>query len=157
VKGMNFALMLMVAHAISALGLLMLCFIQYKWKNTGKILKGKERQKKLEQHERFGQRSLFALSIVVLLAIIGNLTSGLNAGKSVFLSIIPRSPHGTFGFIGVVLFYYLWKLGIKTQKQRDAKERWSKTKMRHGRAADLIMIIGCIHAFLGFLQLLKII
>lgn len=147
----------MIAHAISAIGMLLLCFIQYRWKKTGKILKGEERKKYLKQHEKFGKGSLFILSIVVLLAIIGNLISGLNTGKSILRSIIPRSPHGTFGFIGAILFYYLWKLGIKTQRQKEAEERWTETKIKHGRAADLIIIIGCIHAFLGFLQLLKII
>ena len=39
--------------------------------------------------------------------------------------------------------------------QREQGEAWSTTKQRHGRAADLIIIIGCIHAFLGFLELLK--
>ncbi|HJM45322.1 MAG TPA: hypothetical protein QF644_05175 [Candidatus Poseidoniaceae archaeon] len=154
---MDISIILMIAHAISALVMLILCLFQYKWKKYGKILKGIEREKYLKRHEELGQNSLFFLSIVILLAIIGNLISGLNSGFSIFKSITPRSPHGIFGFIGAALFYYLWKLGITIQKQKNAKEKWSKNKIKHGRAADIIIIIGCIHAFLGFLQLLKII
>ena len=154
---MNISKILMIAHAISALIMLLLCLFQYKWKKNGKILKGFEREKYLKRHEELGQKSLFILSIVILLAILGNLISGLNSGFSIFKSITPRSPHGIFGFIGAVLFYYLWKLGINIQKRKNTKEKWSNQKIKHGRAADIIMIIGCIHAFLGFLQLLKII
>jgi len=154
---MNISKILMIAHAISALVMLLLCLFQYKWKKNGKILKGFEREKYLKRHEELGQKSLFILSIVILLAILGNLISGLNSGFSIFKSITPRSPHGIFGFIGAVLFYYLWKLGINIQKRKNTKEKWSNQKIKHGRAADIIMIIGCIHAFLGFLQLLKII
>ncbi len=147
----------MITHSLSALGLLLLCFIQYKWKQDGKNLKGIEREIKLKKHEEIGKKLLLLLSFVILLAILGNLISGLNSGKTILKSIIPRSPHGAFGFIGAALFYYTWKLGMKTKQQRIAKEKWSETKRKHGRASDLIIIIGCIHGFLGFLQLLKII
>jgi len=154
---MQISLLIMIAHAISALGMLGLCFFQYKWKKKGKVLKGNERKNHLERHEKIGKRTIYALAIVVLLAIIGNLTMGLYDGNSFLTSILPRSPHGVFGFIGAGLFYYGWKLGIEIQQQRDYDEKWVTTKIKHGRAADLIIIIGCIHAFLGFLQLLKII
>ena len=154
---MDISLILMIGHSLSALGLLALCFVQYKWKKDGRELKGLEREKKLKKHEEIGKKLLLLLSFVILLAILGNLISGLNSGKTILKSIIPRSPHGAFGFIGATLFYYTWKLGIKTQQQKIAKEKWSLTKIKHGRAADIIIIIGCVHGFLGFLQLLKII
>ncbi len=157
VRGMKISVLILIVHAICALGMLGLCFFQYKWKKRGKVLTGDERKYYLEQHEKVGQKTIYALVVVVLLAIIGNATMGLSAGYSFFTSILPRSPHGVFGFIGAGLFYYAWKLGIKIQKQREGNEKWATTKIKHGRAADLIIIIGCIHAFLGFLQLLKII
>ena len=112
---MEISLILMVSHSLSALGLLVLCFIQYKWKKDGRKLKGFEREKKLKIHEEVGRKLLLLLSFVIFLAILGNLISGLNSGKTILKSIIPRSPHGTFGFIGATLFYYTWKLGIKTK------------------------------------------
>jgi len=154
---MQISVLIMIAHAICALGMLGLCIFQYKWKKKGTILKGIERKEQLELHEKIGKKAIYGLAVVVLLAIIGNLSMGLNSGLSFFSSILPRSPHGVFGFIGIGLFYYGWRLGIKIQQQRDNNEKWSTTKIKHGRAADLIIIIGCIHAFLGFLQLLKII
>ena len=42
---MDISLILMIAHSLSALGLLALCIVQYKWKKDGRELKGLEREK----------------------------------------------------------------------------------------------------------------
>ena len=72
-SGMQISLLIMIAHAISALGMLGVCFFQYKWKKKSNVLKGKERKTHLEHHEKIGKRTIYALAIVVLLAIVGNL------------------------------------------------------------------------------------
>ena len=73
---MDISLILMIGHSLSAFGLLALCFVQYKWKKEGRELKGLERENKLKKHEEIGKKLLFLLSIVILLAILGNLISG---------------------------------------------------------------------------------
>ena len=88
VRGMQISVLILIVHAICALGMLGLCFFQYKWKKRGKVLTGDERKYYLEQHEKMGQKTIYVLVIVVLLAIIGNTTMGLTAGPSFFASIL---------------------------------------------------------------------
>ena len=57
---MDISLILMIGHSLSALGLLALCFVQYKWKKDGRELKGLERVKKLKKHEEIGKKLLLS-------------------------------------------------------------------------------------------------
>jgi len=143
-------------HALAALFLLTWLFRQYGWKKASRRLKGEQRTAARTEHEQKGQLTLATLVGVVMLAIIAKLWTGVRGGESLVRAILPSSLHGATGFLGLALFYYLWSRGRMTKSQREQGEVWSVTKQRHGRAADLIIIIGCIHAFLGFLELLKV-
>lgn len=143
-------------HAGAALALLVWLFRQYRWKKEGKRLRGEQREQARSRHEQSGQRTLAALLVVVAAAMLSETWMRLRAGKSVLTVMLPNSLHGAGGLVGVLLFYYLWRRGRDTKQLREEGKSWSLTKRQHGRAADIIIIIGCIHAFLGFLELLKI-
>ena len=46
---------------------------------------------------------------------------------------------------------FMTRLGKQTRSQRQAGESFQATKLKHGRAADLIVYMVFIHAFLGFI------
>ena len=148
--------MVYLMHALFALVLLAWLFRQYAWKKVSRRLRGEERTAARTRHEQNGRFTLAALIVVVIMAMGAKLWTGLRAGDSLTRAVFPSSLHGATGFFGLALFYYLWSRGRMTKSQREQGQAWSEMKLRHGRAADLIIIIGCIHAFLGFLELLKL-
>lgn len=143
-----------ISHA--AIGIIVFVWMikQYSWKGKGKVLKGEDRKIELKKHELFGFYIFPATVLVVMLAIVGNVVRRGDA--ELISSIIPSSLHGAAGLIGTGLLLITWNLGRKTKMRRENGEKWSESKLKHGRAADLIIIIGSVHVFLGFLELLKI-
>ena len=146
--------LVIIFHAIAGILVFMWMLYQYSWKGKNKTLKGEERKNKLKNHELFGLYIFPATLFVVILAILGNIIR-IN-DHNLISEIIPNSLHGAAGFIGTGLLMITWNLGRKTKSEKENGEKWSNTKKKHGRAADLILIIGSIHVFLGFLELLKI-
>lgn len=144
-------------HPILALFLLWLMFKQLSWKNKGKTLKGGERILELDNHERWGNRLFPALLVVVGVAFLSNIIRAINQGEAWNEYVVPSNLHAVTGLIGSFLFYITWRLGRSIVAKREAKESWKSEKAKHRRAAELIIILGCIHAFLGFILILKII
>ena len=55
------------------------------------------------------------------------------------------------GPVGFGLMVFMARLGKQARTQRQAGESFAVAKLKHGRAADLIIYLVFIHAFLGFI------
>ena len=147
---------IILVHPILALILLWWMFQQLSWKKKGTTLRGKEREESLEVHERVGTRLLPALLIVVICAFLSNIWRGINEGLGWDEYFFPSNLHSATGIIGTILFFVTWRLGREIVEKRQANESWQHTKSKHRRAAELIIILGCIHAFIGFILIFRL-
>ena len=120
------------------------------------MLSGEERKNALEQHEKMGNRLVWATLIVILVAFIGKAIAGWRTNGDVFSEIWPTNLHGFMGPLGFILLVVLARLGKQARATRIAGEKFTHLKLKHGRAADFIIIIAVIHAFLGFLYLFSV-
>jgi len=120
------------------------------------LLSGEERKNALEQHEKMGNRLVWATLIVILVAFIGKAIAGWRTNGDVFSEIWPTNLHGFMGPLGFILLVVLARLGKQARAARIAGEKFTHLKLKHGRAADFIIIIAVIHAFLGFLYLFSV-
>ncbi|RJU81219.1 MAG: hypothetical protein DWB99_06820 [Candidatus Poseidoniales archaeon] len=120
------------------------------------MLSGEERKNALEQHEKMGNRLVWATLIVILVAFIGKAIAGWRTNGDVFSEIWPTNLHGFMGPLGFILLVVLARLGKQARAARIAGEKFTHLKLKHGRAADFIIIIAVIHAFLGFLYLFSV-
>ena len=66
-------------------------------------------------------------------------------------AMVPQSLHGFMGPVGFGLMVFMTRLGKRARDQREAGESFTTAKLKHGRAADLIIYMVFIHAFLGFI------
>ena len=55
------------------------------------------------------------------------------------------------GPVGFALMVAMTRYGKQARAQREAGESFAAAKLKHGRAADLIIYLVFIHAFLGFI------
>jgi hypothetical protein len=76
--------------------------------------------------------------------------------ESVLTSLIPQSLHGYMGPVGFVLLFLLARMGRKARDARNQGEKFAHHSTKHGRAADLIIVLAFLHAFLGFLYIFAI-
>ena len=120
------------------------------------MLSGEERKNALEQHEKMGNRLVWATLIVILVAFIGKAIAGWRTNGDVFSEIWPTNLHGFMGPLGFILLVVLARVGKQARAARIAGEKFTHLKLKHGRAADFIIIIAVIHAFLGFLYLFSV-
>lgn len=146
----------LLAHPLLACGLIFWIWIQYSWRKKSSLLSGEERKKALEQHEKMGNRLVWATLIVILVAFIGKAIAGWRTNGDVFSEIWPTNLHGFMGPLGFILLVVLARLGKQARAARIAGEKFTHLKLKHGRAADFIIIIAVIHAFLGFLYLFSV-
>ena len=91
----------------------------------------------------------------VILAYTAQITRGLIDGKGWNAYLIP-SVHGLFGLLGIILLLVITKMGKKIVAARETGERWSELRLKHGRAADIIIILAVLHGFLGFLYIFEV-
>ena len=70
--------------------------------------------------------------------------------------IVPDHFHGWVGFLGLILMLTLRKHGRTTSRLKDSGESFARSKQMHGKISDVMLLLVIIHAFLGFLYLLKI-
>lgn len=147
---------ILLAHPLAALGLLWWLFRQHSWKKSSRILKGEERASTLESHEIWGRRIFPALLGVIAIAFLANAWRGHAENGSWTSHLIPSSVHGVTGLFGSIFLYVTWNYGRTIVAKRESGESWSLTKTKHGRAADLIIVLGCIHAFIGFLHIFNV-
>jgi len=70
--------------------------------------------------------------------------------------IVPDHFHGWVGFLGLILMLTLRKHGRATRSMIDSGESFARSKQMHGKISDVMLLLVIIHAFLGFLYLLRI-
>ncbi len=146
----------LLAHPILACGLIYWIWWQYSWRKKSTDLKGDDRKKALESHEQMGDRLVWATLLVIIVAFLGRAIAGWRSNGDVFSEIWPTNLHGFMGPLGFILLLVLARLGKKTKAARLAGEKFSHVKRKHGRAADFIIVLAVIHAFLGFLYLFSV-
>ena len=99
---------------------------------------------------------LWAGFVVVGIAFVGRMIAGFRSEGDIFAEIWPTNLHGFIGPLGLILLLIMVNLGKKTKAKRVAGESYSVEKTKHGRAADFIMALIFIHAFLGFLYIFSV-
>ena len=70
--------------------------------------------------------------------------------------IIPDHFHGWVGFFGLFLMLILRKHGRATRSLKESGKPFARSKQMHGKISDVMLLLVIIHAFLGFLYLLRI-
>jgi len=141
----------LLLHPLLASCLVVWIWWQYAWRKKSYELKGESRAQYLERHERNGERLLWATGIVILVAFTGRAVSGWYADGSFTSNLLPQSLHGYMGPVGFALMVVLTRMGREASDKRKAGESFATAKLKHGRAADIIIYLVFIHAFLGFI------
>ena len=107
-----------------------------------------------EEWERTGDNTL---AVANGLQKTGGLITGAAAIMVVMLaSLVPQSLHGFMGPIGFVLLFLLARMGRRARDARNEGEKFAHHALKHGRAADLIVVLAFLHAFLGFLYIFTV-
>ncbi len=132
---------ILLLHPITAVAILSWMWWQYGWKKKSRELKGVSRREELERHEKIGERILQAAIVSVLIAFTARWYTGLG--------LLPGSLHGFTGPIGITLLWITARWG-----RNSRKDRLQRTK--HGRAADLLIVLMVFHSFLGFLYIFEV-
>jgi hypothetical protein len=144
-------LLVLLLHPLLASGLVVWVWWQYAWRKKSHELKGEERASYLSKHESNGERLLWATGGVILVAFAARGFVGWYEGDEVLAALLPQSLHGYMGPVGFALMVALTRFGRQAQAQRLAGESFATSKLKHGRAADLVVYLVFIHAFLGFI------
>jgi hypothetical protein len=144
-------LVVLLLHPLLASGLVVWVWWQYSWRRKSHELKGEERAHHLARHETNGERLLWATGAVILVAFAARGFTGWYEGKPWLAALIPQSLHGFMGPVGFALMVLMTRYGKQARTQREAGESFAVAKLKHGRAADLIIYLVFIHAFLGFI------
>jgi hypothetical protein len=146
---------IILLHPLCALAVIWLFINQRKWRQKSAILRGLERQKELENHEKNGNKLFFYVIGVISLAFISKIFYFQIINGEVGISdLIPNHFHGWAGLLGLGLMIYLRHLGLRASKNRIEKRSFTKISNLHGRISDIMTYLIMIHAFLGFLYLL---
>ncbi len=144
---------ILLLHPVLATLLLVWIWWQYSWRRKSYELKGEQRNAARSRHETMGERLLYASFGVIAVAFMARAIVAWRSGEHVISSLMPQSLHGFMGPVGFALLYGLARMGRKARDARMAGEKFSHHSVKHGRAADLIVVLVFIHAFLGFLYL----
>jgi|TARA_B100001113_G_scaffold332752_1_gene310031 hypothetical protein len=146
----------LLAHPVLACGLIYWIWWQYSWRKRSTELKGEKRKEALEKHEKMGIKLVWATFIVILIAFFGKAIAGWRSNGDIFSEIWPTNLHGYMGPLGFILLLVLTRMGKQTRDARNSGKKFNHIKLKHGRAADFIVIIAIIHAFLGFLYIFSV-
>ena len=149
-------IIVLLLHPALATGLLGWIWWQYSWRKKSYDLEGDERKKALAQHEKYGDRLIWAAFVVICIAFMSRAFIAWRENESILASLIPQSLHGYMGPIGFVLLFLLARMGRRARDARNHGEKFAHHSTKHGRAADLIIVLAFIHAFLGFLYIFAV-
>ena len=100
---------------------------------------------------RSGERLLVATVGLVLVAVLARAAAGYIEEGRITAMLLPTNLHGWTGPIGLWVLWTTVRHGRQALAAMDNKESIVAPRTRHGRAADLMLILVGIHAFLGFL------
>ena len=153
-------LVIILLHPIAALAVIGWMIRQHRWRQRGRLMKGGERKVAVTSHERDGERLYILAWLLVLGGFTANATYRIRTEDIVLPEALMPSGagglHAGGGLLGLVLITILWRKGRMTRDLRNSGEPWAMEKQRHGRASDAIMVLICLHAFLGFLWLIQL-
>ena len=142
---------LLLVHPSLALLLVMWLVRQHGWRKGGGTLKGEARKEALAEHVRSGERLLLATVGLVMVAILARAAAGYVEEGRITAMLLPTNLHGWTGPLGLWVLWTTVRHGRQTLAAMEAKESIVAPRKRHGRAADLMLILVGVHAFLGFL------
>ena len=142
---------LLLVHPFLALLLVMWLVRQHGWRKGGGTLKGEARKEALAEHVRSGERLLLATIGLVMVAILARAAAGDIEEGRITAMLLPTSLHGWTGPLGLWVLWTTVRHGRQALAAMEAKESIAAPRTRHGKAADLMLILVGVHAFLGFL------
>ena len=90
------------------------------------------------------------------MGFVGRMIAGWVTNRDVTSELMPESLHGWTGPIGVIMLWSMARWGRSARDLRDTGESFQVPKSKHSRAADLIISLMAIHAFLGFLYIFSV-
>ena len=93
---------------------------------------------------------------VIALAFGAHIVRASLDGLKVTTYLVPGHFHGWAGLLGLLFMITLWRVGRKTRDLKSEGKSFAQSKELHGRISDVMMMLVTIHAFLGFIYLLKI-
>ena len=146
----------LLLHPIAALALIWMFVRQRRWREQNKTLRGEDRQQELAEHEATGEWMVRATAGIIGLAFAAQIARAGIDGVELTEYIIPDHFHGWVGFLGLFLMLILRKHGRATRSLKESGESFARSKQMHGKISDVMLLLVIIHAFLGFLYLLKI-
>ena len=146
----------LLLHPIAALTLIWIFVRQRHWRQQNLLLRGTERTAALESHQATGDRMMAAVIGVIALAFGAHIARANLDGLEMTAYLVPGHFHGWVGLLGLLFMITLWRVGRKTRDLKSGGDSFARSKELHGRISDVMMILITIHAFLGFLYLLKI-
>ena len=120
------------------------------------MLRGEDRELVLAEHEATGEWMVRATAGIIGLAVAAQIASARIDEVELTKYIIPDHFHGWVGFLGLFLMLILRKHGRATRSLKESGESFARSKQMHGKISDVMLLLVIIHAFLGFLYLLKI-
>jgi len=141
----------LLLHPMFALILIAAMWWQYSWKNRNLEFKGKTRMEKIQHHQQFGEFLFKSGVMIVLIAFGAKAFDAYSRNEPIFVNLIPTNLHGFTGPVGLFLLYYMVRFGRKAAVLKEEGQSYTITKKQHGRAADVMMMLVFIHAFLGFI------
>ena len=147
---------LLLMHPVAALALIWMFVRQRRWREQNTMLRGDERKRALADHEATGEWMVRATIGVIGLAIAAQIGRASIDGVEWSEYIVPDHFHGWVGFLGLILMLTLRKHGRATRSMIDSGESFARSKQMHGKISDVMLLLVIIHAFLGFLYLLRI-
>ena len=147
---------ILLLHPIAALALVWMFVRQRRWRDQNILLKGDERKDALADHEATGEWMVRATIGVIGLAFAAQIARARIDGIEWSEYIVPDHFHGWVGFLGLFLMLILRKHGRAIRTLKDSGESFSRSKQMHGKISDMMLLLIIIHAFLGFLYLLRI-
>ena len=147
---------ILLLHPLLASGLLVWIWWQYSWRKKSHDLKGEDRKTALLHHETNGNRLVWATFVVICIAFISRAVTSWREGGDVLASLIPGSLHGFMGPVGFALRFMLARMGRQARDARNEGKKFKHIALRHGRAADLVVVLVFLHAFLGFLYIFSV-
>jgi protein-S-isoprenylcysteine O-methyltransferase Ste14 len=147
-------ILILVAHPVAALFVIALMVHQYRYRKRRKEMRGQEAKDERVAHEEAGEKAYILVISVVALGLAINF--GTDFKEQGLIAVLPSHVHGWFGIMGLILMTILVRKGRLAKAQREAGDSFALEVQRHGRAADIIVILMAVHAFLGFLYLFQL-
>ena len=148
---------IMLIHPLLAVILVTWLVRQYGWRKRGMALRGEDRKEYLKRHQIHVEYILWAGIALAAIAFLARAVSGYIEEGDVTSDLLPQSVHGYTGPIGLILLWLVVRYGRDTSSSKEQGEKFSAQRQKHGRAADLVMILIMFHSFLGFIYTFQVV